>query len=112
MQRPASVDRQTFLANVRRSGLLREEQLEAISPQIPETNRGRVVARIASLGSGAKLAAGSTNVTGISTGRDVSWQHDIEHEVIAIPPISCSQVIPAEWFSEDFCSGVGWFCLP
>jgi len=40
-----SVDRQTFLANLRQSGLLNDEQLTVAARQLPETNRGRLVAR-------------------------------------------------------------------
>lgn len=68
------------------------------------------IGRIISPGSGAKLAAGSTNATGINAGCDGSWQHDIEHGVIEIPPISWSQCIPAEC-SAPCCSGVCCFCL-
>jgi serine/threonine-protein kinase len=39
------VDRETFLANVRRSGLLTEEQLAEAAGQLPDTGRGRLVAR-------------------------------------------------------------------
>ncbi len=42
---PPSIDRQTFLGNVRRSGLLSEADLAQVSDRLPETNRGRVVAR-------------------------------------------------------------------
>jgi serine/threonine-protein kinase len=40
-----SVDRQTFLANLRQSGLVAEEQLAAVAGELPESPRGRVVAR-------------------------------------------------------------------
>jgi serine/threonine-protein kinase len=40
-----SVDRQTFLANLRQSGLVGEEQLAALADELPESPRGRVVAR-------------------------------------------------------------------
>jgi serine/threonine-protein kinase len=40
-----SIDRQTFLAYVRQSGLLSEAELAAVAPQLPETNRGRLIAR-------------------------------------------------------------------
>jgi eukaryotic-like serine/threonine-protein kinase len=40
-----SVDRQTFLANLRQSGLVGEEQLAAVAGELPESPRGRVVAR-------------------------------------------------------------------
>jgi serine/threonine protein kinase len=39
------MDRQTFLANVRQSGLLQDEQVKPILSRLPETNRGKVVAR-------------------------------------------------------------------
>jgi serine/threonine-protein kinase len=39
------IDRQTFLALVRQSGLIAGEQLAQIAKELPETNRGRVVAR-------------------------------------------------------------------
>jgi len=46
MATPATfIDRQTFLANLRQSGLVESAQLEAIVGQLPETNRGRVIAR-------------------------------------------------------------------
>jgi serine/threonine-protein kinase len=44
MARP-SVDRRTFLANLRQSGLLRAEEWSAVSGLLPETTRGRLVAR-------------------------------------------------------------------
>jgi serine/threonine protein kinase len=40
-----SVDRQTFLANLRLSGLVSEDSLRAATASLPDTNRGRVVAR-------------------------------------------------------------------
>jgi serine/threonine-protein kinase len=40
-----SVDRRTFLANLRQSGLLRAEQWSAVKGLLPEATRGRVVAR-------------------------------------------------------------------
>jgi serine/threonine-protein kinase len=40
-----SVDRQTFLANLRQSGLVGEAELAAVAGQLPESPRGRVVAR-------------------------------------------------------------------
>ncbi len=40
-----SIDRQTFLANVRQSGLLTEAELAQVSGQLPDTNRGRLIAR-------------------------------------------------------------------
>jgi serine/threonine-protein kinase len=39
------MDRQTFLANVLQSGLVSEEQLAEAADALPETNRGRLVAR-------------------------------------------------------------------
>jgi eukaryotic-like serine/threonine-protein kinase len=39
------VDRQTFLANLRQSGLVSENQLVAVRERLPDTNRGRVIAR-------------------------------------------------------------------
>jgi serine/threonine-protein kinase len=42
---PQHVDRQTFLGNLRQSGLLTEEQLAAVEKQLPDSNRGRVAAR-------------------------------------------------------------------
>src|SRR6516165_5261685 len=39
------IDRETFLANLRQSGLVEAAQLEEIISQLPETNRGRVIAR-------------------------------------------------------------------
>ncbi len=40
-----SIDRQTFLAYVRQSGLLSDAELLAVAPRLPETNRGRLIAR-------------------------------------------------------------------
>jgi eukaryotic-like serine/threonine-protein kinase len=40
-----SVDRQTFLANLRLSGLMSEEALRVAAATLPESNRGRVIAR-------------------------------------------------------------------
>jgi eukaryotic-like serine/threonine-protein kinase len=40
-----SVDRQTFLANLRLSGLVSEDKLRAVLTSLPDTNRGRIVAR-------------------------------------------------------------------
>src|SRR5690349_11481197 len=40
-----SLDRESFLANVRRSGLLTEEQLTEAASHFPITDRGRPVAR-------------------------------------------------------------------
>jgi serine/threonine-protein kinase len=45
MAAPPSIDRQTFLAYLRQSGLVTEEQLARASPALPESNRGRVLAR-------------------------------------------------------------------
>jgi serine/threonine-protein kinase len=45
MATPQHVDRQTFLTNLRQSGLLTPEQLEAVAGKLPETHRGRLVAR-------------------------------------------------------------------
>src|SRR5712692_9960485 len=39
------MDRETFLANVRQSALLSREQLALVLPDLPETNRGRLIAR-------------------------------------------------------------------
>jgi serine/threonine protein kinase len=40
-----SSDRQTFLANLRQSGLVSADDLAALAPRLPESERGRVVAR-------------------------------------------------------------------
>jgi serine/threonine-protein kinase len=40
-----STDRQTFLANLRQSGLVRPDELKALAARLPQTERGRVVAR-------------------------------------------------------------------
>ena len=40
-----SVDRHTFLERLSRTGLLDAAQLAALSPQLPDTHRGRVIAR-------------------------------------------------------------------
>jgi serine/threonine protein kinase len=45
MAQPQPVDRQTFLANVRQSGLLSEEQLAAVAERLPDTSRAKLVAR-------------------------------------------------------------------
>src|SRR5438128_1970037 len=45
MAAPQHVDRQTFLTNLRQSGLLTPEQLNAVRDHLPDTNRGRLVAR-------------------------------------------------------------------
>jgi eukaryotic-like serine/threonine-protein kinase len=39
------IDRETFLSNLRQSGLVESAQLEKVVAQLPETNRGRVIAR-------------------------------------------------------------------
>jgi serine/threonine protein kinase len=39
------IDRQTFLANLRQSGLVRAEQLAAVAGKLPDTSRGRELAR-------------------------------------------------------------------
>src|SRR5712692_8549790 len=40
-----SIDRDTFLGNVLRSGLLSDADLAGVSERLPETERGRIVAR-------------------------------------------------------------------
>ena len=45
MAQPQRVDRQTFLANVRQSGLLNDEQLTAVADRLPDTTRAKPVAR-------------------------------------------------------------------
>jgi serine/threonine-protein kinase len=45
MRPPTFIDRQTFLTNLRQSGLLESQQLEEIVSQLPDTNRGRLIAR-------------------------------------------------------------------
>ena len=42
---PPHVTRETFLANLRQSGLVSDEQLAAVADRLPETHRGRVLAR-------------------------------------------------------------------
>ena len=42
---PQHMDRPTFLSNVHQSGLLSPEQIAAAGARLPETNRGRLVAR-------------------------------------------------------------------
>jgi serine/threonine-protein kinase len=42
---PTTMDRKTFLANLRQSGLIRREELRALRKRLPETNRGRLLAR-------------------------------------------------------------------
>jgi serine/threonine-protein kinase len=39
------VDRSTFLANLRQSGLLSDVQLDAVQPRLPDSPRGRILAR-------------------------------------------------------------------
>jgi serine/threonine protein kinase len=62
-----SVDRHTFLANLRQSGLVSHEQLGRLEDQLPETNRGRLVARalvrqgILTKFQAERLLAGRTN---------------------------------------------------
>src|SRR5438132_1048572 len=45
MAAPQQVDRQTFLANLRQSGLVTAEQLATAAPRLPDSPRGRVLAR-------------------------------------------------------------------
>jgi eukaryotic-like serine/threonine-protein kinase len=45
MPAPQHVDRETFLANLRHSGLVTEAQLAAVADKLPDTHRGRLVAR-------------------------------------------------------------------
>jgi serine/threonine-protein kinase len=45
MPPPQHVDREKFLANLRRSGLVTDEQLASVTDWLPETHRGRVLAR-------------------------------------------------------------------
>ncbi len=42
---PTQMDRKTFLANLRQSGLLSREEIRAVKARLPESNRGRVIAR-------------------------------------------------------------------
>jgi serine/threonine protein kinase len=44
MKLPA-IDRETFLANLKRSGLLHQRDLDAVLPRLPQTERGRPVAK-------------------------------------------------------------------
>ena len=46
MTAPNQIDRQTFLANVRQSGLLTDEDLARAEKALPPSNRGRNVARV------------------------------------------------------------------
>jgi serine/threonine protein kinase len=43
--KPPSIDRETFLENLRRSGLLSTRELQGVIRRLPETDRGRTVAR-------------------------------------------------------------------
>jgi serine/threonine-protein kinase len=45
MATPTQVDRRTFLKRVQKSGLLEPEELKAAVKRLPESNRGRVIAR-------------------------------------------------------------------
>jgi serine/threonine-protein kinase len=45
MATPQHVDRQTFLTNLSQSGLVTPEQLRAVADRLPDTHRGRLVAR-------------------------------------------------------------------
>jgi eukaryotic-like serine/threonine-protein kinase len=45
MAAPQQIDRQTFLANVRQSGLVTDEELARVEKELPAVNRGRTVAR-------------------------------------------------------------------
>jgi serine/threonine-protein kinase len=45
MAAPQQIDRQTFLANVRQSGLLTDAEMALVEKDLPATNRGRTVAR-------------------------------------------------------------------
>src|SRR5262249_27391017 len=45
MATPQHVDRQTFLTNLRQSGLVTPAQLAAVADKLPDTHRGRLVAR-------------------------------------------------------------------
>jgi serine/threonine-protein kinase len=45
MPAPSSIDQKTFLANLVQSGLVSAQDLEALAVRLPDTNRGRVVAR-------------------------------------------------------------------
>ncbi|HEY7423421.1 MAG TPA: serine/threonine-protein kinase [Gemmataceae bacterium] len=45
MKTPPPVDRKTFLSRLRQSKLLPEAQLRRVLPELPATNRGRVLAR-------------------------------------------------------------------
>src|SRR3954469_11149992 len=45
MAAPQQIDRKTFLANLRQSGLVPEPDLARVLPQLPPTERGRALAR-------------------------------------------------------------------
>src|SRR5262249_18281872 len=45
MTRPPRTDRQTFLARLRQSGLVSANTLHTVAARLPDTNRGRLVAR-------------------------------------------------------------------
>ena len=45
MTTPTQVDRRTFLKRLQKSGLLEPRELKAAVKRLPETDRGRVVAR-------------------------------------------------------------------
>jgi serine/threonine-protein kinase len=44
--RPTPVDRQTFLENLRQSRLLTDQEFQSAVTRLPQTNRGRVIARL------------------------------------------------------------------
>jgi serine/threonine protein kinase len=44
--KPPAIDRQTFLENLRRSGLLSTRELQNVIQRLPQTERGRTVARV------------------------------------------------------------------
>ena len=46
MTTPQTMDRQTFLANLRQSGLLSAEQWKQTIPRLPETDRGLALAQL------------------------------------------------------------------
>jgi serine/threonine-protein kinase len=45
MATPRQIDRRAFLAHVRQSGLLGDEELARAEPELPPSNRGRTIAR-------------------------------------------------------------------
>ena len=45
MTTPQAMDRQTFLSNLRQSGLVTGEQMAKLAGRLPDSNRGQVVAR-------------------------------------------------------------------